>query len=93
MAGTDSTVRKEILFIINPISGTGRHAEVEKIIHEELDPSKFNSRIVYTDAAGEATVLCKEAVEKGVDVIVAVGDGCKRRHGHPNPHQGCTRTR
>ena len=73
MAGTDSTVRKEILFIINPISGTGRHAEVEKIIHEELDPSKFNSRIVYTDAAGEATVLCKEAVEKGVDVIVAVG--------------------
>jgi len=64
---------KNILFIINPISGTGKHKTVENLIHQELDKSKFNSRIVRTDRPGQATVLCKEAVEQGINVIVAVG--------------------
>ena len=64
---------KNILFIINPISGTGKHKTVENIIHEELDKSKFNPRIVYTDGPFQATALCKEAVEQGIEVIVAVG--------------------
>ena len=64
---------KNILFIINPISGTGKQKDVENLIDQELDKSKFIPRIIHTDAPGQATVLCKEAVEHGIDVIVAVG--------------------
>jgi diacylglycerol kinase (ATP) len=64
---------KNILFIINPISGTGRQKNIEHLIDQELDKSKFTAKVVSTDGPGQATVLCKEAVEKGTDVIVAVG--------------------
>jgi diacylglycerol kinase (ATP) len=69
----EDTTRKNILFIINPISGTGKHRIVETIIDQELDKSKFNPQIVYTDSPGQATLLCREAVEHGTEVIVAVG--------------------
>jgi diacylglycerol kinase (ATP) len=64
---------KKILFIINPISGTGRNKTVEKIIGETLDQSQFSGRIVYTEFPGQATELCRTAVSEGFDVVAAVG--------------------
>jgi diacylglycerol kinase (ATP) len=64
---------KNILFIINPISGTGKKKNLEKLIDQGLDKSKFVYRIVYTEAAGQATLICREAVEQGADAVIAVG--------------------
>lgn len=64
---------RTILFIINPISGTGRYRKVESAIDKYLDKENVHSGIVYTDAPGKATELCKEAVTQGVDAVIAVG--------------------
>ena len=67
------TPKISILFIINPISGTGEKKIVEELIKEELTHSKFEVSIRYTEAVGHATMIAKEGVEAYVDVIVAVG--------------------
>ena len=67
------TPKISILFIINPISGTGEKKIVEQLIKEELTHSKFEVSIRYTEAVGHATMISKEGVEAYVDVIVAVG--------------------
>lgn len=67
------TPKISILFIINPISGTGKKKIVEQLIKEELTHNKFEVSIRYTEAVGHATMISKEGVEAYVDVIVAVG--------------------
>lgn len=62
----------DILFIINPISGTGKKRVVEQLIPQHLD-KVFNPIIQYTNYAGHATILAKEAISNGVKYIVAVG--------------------
>lgn len=65
--------KKHILFIINPISGVGKHKRVEHLISERLDLSQFYSSIVYTNAPGHATMISSKASADGVDIVVAVG--------------------
>ena len=65
--------KKQILFIVNPISGLGKQKRIEKWIDEGLDKSKFISNIVHTTHAGHATELSRKAIEDGADIIVAVG--------------------
>ena len=65
--------KKQILFIVNPISGLGKQKRIEKWIDEGLDKSKFIYSIVHTTHAGHATELSKKAIEDGVNIIVAVG--------------------
>jgi diacylglycerol kinase (ATP) len=64
---------KNILFIINPISGTGRQKNITELISREVDKSKFNLELRLTEYAGHATELCKEAIAKGTEIVVAVG--------------------
>lgn len=66
-------MRKKILFIINPISGVGRHKAVEKLVAEKLDRTKFDYELAYTKASKHAIELSKDAVLKKFDVVVAVG--------------------
>lgn len=65
--------KKKIVFILNPISGTVSKAGIPDLIEERLDKDKFDYRIAETQHAGHATELAREAVEEGVDVVVAVG--------------------
>ena len=65
--------KKKIVFILNPISGTVIMAGIPDLIEERLDKDKFDYRIAETQHAGHATELAREAVEEGVDVVVAVG--------------------
>ena len=53
-----------MLFIVNPISGKGRKERIVTFLKKE------GCRIVFTEYAGHAEVLAREATEK---VIVAVG--------------------
>jgi YegS/Rv2252/BmrU family lipid kinase len=65
--------KKKIVFIINPISGTGRYKTVEKAIESNLDFEKYESTIAYTEYKGHATELSKAFVAQGFDFIVSVG--------------------
>ncbi len=65
--------KKKVVFILNPISGTVSKAGIPDLIEERLDKDKFDYRIAETQHAGHATDLAREAVEEGVDLVVAVG--------------------
>ena len=58
-----------ILFIVNPISGHGNKRKVVSRL------SQKDCRVVYTEYAGHAEQLARDAVE---DIVVAVGgDGTR----------------
>jgi diacylglycerol kinase (ATP) len=63
----------KIRFIINPKSGTGKKNILPGLIESILDKKLFDAEISFTQAAGHATQLAKEAVEKNYDIVVAVG--------------------
>lgn len=66
--------KRNILFIINPISGTGKKKVIEKLLDEHLDKSNINYQIRYTEYAGHAAVIALEVVTNGsFDSVVAVG--------------------
>lgn len=66
---------EEILFIVNPISGTGKQKHLNAILEKTLDFNAFNPTILYTHHAGHATELSREAVGKYRYVIAVGGDG------------------
>ncbi len=64
--------KHRVLFLINPISGIGKQRTVEKAVGDEIDHEKIEFDIAYTQYAGHARELAKQAV--GIyDVVVAVG--------------------
>jgi len=65
--------KKNICFIINPISGGGKQKNTEALIKRKLDVSQFVYNIFYTEALGHAAELSKKAVNLAYDVVVAVG--------------------
>jgi YegS/Rv2252/BmrU family lipid kinase len=65
--------RKEVLFIINPISGTGKQKGIVKQIGDRIDRERFNYRIAETGGPGDATTLSREAAAHGIDYVIAVG--------------------
>ena len=64
---------QRILFIINPISGTTRKGNVVKAIERRIDTQRFAVEIRYTEYAGHAVEIARQAAENGVDIVVAVG--------------------
>ncbi len=64
---------KRILYIINPISGTQRKQGIAELAETLTDRSVYDVELAYTEYAGHASVLAAEAIEKGFDVVVAVG--------------------
>ena len=64
---------QRILFIINPISGTSRKGKVVNAIKRRIDPQRFAVEIRYTEYAGHAVEIAREAAETGFDIVVAVG--------------------
>jgi diacylglycerol kinase (ATP) len=69
----DNTSPKRILFIVNPISGIGKHRGVEQLIADRLDSTRFISSIVYTSAPGQASDISSKAAADGLEIVVAVG--------------------
>ncbi len=63
----------KIVFIINPVSGTERKEHIVTLIHNCLKLSGIQYDIAYTNFAGHATELAKQAIERNYDVVVAVG--------------------
>ena len=64
--------KKKVLFIINPVSGITKHKFwVDLAIKKLQDIYDFQVR--HTEYAGHGSVLAKEAVSSGTDIVVAVG--------------------
>lgn len=64
-------MNKNICFIVNPVSGTGKWKGIEENIKKYLDPS-FTPVIQFTKYRGHATILAEDATEN-CDIIIAVG--------------------
>jgi len=65
--------KKQILFIINPISGGRSSKKIPDQIKAGIDTDKFTYEIKFTEKAGHARMLATEALVKKTDIIVAVG--------------------
>lgn len=66
-------MKKKILYIINPISGTQRKQGIADLAVKLTDTDAFDVDLAYTEYAGHATLIAAEAAKRGVDVVVAVG--------------------
>ena len=65
--------KKDITFIINPISGTHSKDEIPNIIESTLDMEQFNYELRFTEYAGHAAEIAHECAEKGQEIVAAVG--------------------
>ena len=70
---SDHASPKEILFIVNPVSGIGKQKNIEEIIGRHIDHDKFFHSVVFTREKGHATEISRAASERGVPVVAAVG--------------------
>ncbi len=66
-------MKKKIVFIINPKSGTAKKEMIPNMIWDEIDAEKFETEIIFTDYKGHGTELARSYINDGFDYIVAVG--------------------
>ncbi len=82
-------MKKKIVFIMNPISGTGSKASIPQLIDSTLDKNLFDYEIKTTEHAGHASEIASEAKDKGIDIVVAVGgDGTVNEVARAIVHSG-----
>ena len=65
--------RKDILFIVNPVSGTSGKNFVLKLIEDYLDKGLYDYEVAKTEHVGHATELAKDAAQRGMDMVCAIG--------------------
>lgn len=65
--------KEKILFIINPKSGVLSKKNIPGVVERHIDRNRFELFMEYTAYAGHATEIATSAVERGFDVVVAVG--------------------
>ena len=65
--------KKDITFIVNPISGTKSKDELPLLIEQHIDSQRYNCRIVKTEYAGHAAAIASQCTTDGTDICVAVG--------------------
>ena len=66
-------MKKKIVFIMNPISGTSSKAAIPSLIESTLNKELFEYEIRMTERAGHASEIATEAKNNHVDIVVAVG--------------------
>ncbi len=65
--------KKKIAFIINPISGKGKHKNILELIDRYLDAKKFDFQILKSEYAGHMGSLAIESIAKGFEIIIVIG--------------------
>lgn len=64
---------KHILAIINPVSGTGSKDKIPRLIETMVVHEKNDVSIIMSEYAGHAREITEQAVNDGIDVVVAIG--------------------
>lgn len=59
--------------IINPISGVGSKRKIPKMLEDICAKGNCSLKISFTEYAGHASVLTRQALDEGAELIVAVG--------------------
>lgn len=63
-----------VLVIINPIAGVRPKDEIPSLVRQIMPESEgFDVDIRFTERAGHASEMAREAVERGIDTVVAIG--------------------
>ena len=63
----------EIHFIINPIAGNGNNYIIEPKINEKFEKDTYKIIVKYTEYKKHASILSKNSISEGADIIVACG--------------------
>jgi diacylglycerol kinase (ATP) len=73
-------MQRKIIFLINPVSGTGKKDGVEKLIQQKTKAKSIDFEILQTNAAGDYEYL-KDKIDKDevTDVVMVGGDGTINR--------------
>lgn len=66
-------MKKHLVFIINPRSGTDRVKAVQAAIDARLDSEQFSYEIQTTQRAGHGTELARIAAGQGAYAVIAIG--------------------
>ncbi len=81
--------KKQLVFIVNPISGTHSKDGFQDIVAQAIDSELFEWRIIMTEYAGHAAALATQFAQEGVDIIAAVGgDGTVNEVARSLTHTG-----
>jgi YegS/Rv2252/BmrU family lipid kinase len=64
---------KRIVFIVNPASGVFSKENLGEIIQSKLDLTQYAPEIKLTEGPGHATDICRQQIQRGTEVVVAVG--------------------
>lgn len=67
------SIKKEIVFVVNPISGTQNKKAILELIKVRLNNDLFNYQIATTNYPGHAAEIAQEAARQGKDIVVAIG--------------------
>jgi len=65
--------KQKICFIVSPVSGRKRQVGIGFYIKQNIDSTRFQYEIKFTQRRGHASELSKDAVQRKFDIIVAVG--------------------
>ena len=65
--------KKNITFIVNPISGTKSKDTLPLLVKQLIDDSLYECEIIKTEYAGHAAELASQCVNDHIDICVAVG--------------------
>lgn len=66
-------MKKKLRVIVNPISGIGKQKRIEKVFQSNLNHDLFDYEVSYTEHIHHGTDIARDAADKGVDIVVAVG--------------------
>ena len=66
-------MKRKIVFILNPHSGTDNKVRMPKLIEDNINREAFDYEIVFTEYAGHASDIAKDCASRGIDIVVAVG--------------------
>lgn len=69
----ESSGKKKIMFIINPISGVYKKKNIPEKVAKYIDYVQYDYTIRFTEYAGHATLIAQQAVAQHYDICVAVG--------------------
>lgn len=65
--------KKNVLFVVNPVSGYNKKENIPHLIKSNLDLNRFDYDIRQTRSRGHATELSHQAISDGFDIVVACG--------------------
>lgn len=69
-------MQRKIIFLINPISGTGKKDKIRKLIEKETNAREIPFEILPTNAQGDYSFIEEKIIEESIsDIVIVGGDG------------------